>query len=107
MAIQWLSHQTGLAALAGCSGVLEEWIKETKEEGSRRQVKVGVRDVQGTGIRGATDKKRCGREKGKKRCGKSVGSKKHIWDLSATDFLFKQTLLKLQFSTSRYIHIYL
>lgn len=66
MAIQWLSHQTGLAALAGCSGVLEEWIKEAKEEGSRRQVKVGVRDVQGTGIRGATDEKRCGREKGKK-----------------------------------------
>lgn len=66
MAIQWLSHQTGLAALAGYSGVLEKWIKETKEKGSRRQVKVGLGDVQGTGIRGATDKKCCGREKGKR-----------------------------------------
>lgn len=40
MAVQWLSHQTGLEALAGCSGVLEterereRKIKDSTEEGN-------------------------------------------------------------------------
>lgn len=33
MAVQWLAHQTGPVALAGCSGGLEE------ERGSERQIK--------------------------------------------------------------------
>lgn len=58
MAVQWLSHRTGLAALFGCSGGLEKEkkkkrererrIKETTEEESRileKRVKVGMRKV--------------------------------------------------------------
>lgn len=48
-AIQWLSHQTGLGALAGCSGELEsEERKRKRETGQERKVfkrsrsKVGV-----------------------------------------------------------------
>lgn len=47
MAVQWLSHQTGVTALAGCSGGLEKErerrIKETKKEETEKQVKVGMR----------------------------------------------------------------
>lgn len=56
MAVQWLSHQTGLVALAGCSGGLE---KEGRRERlkSPKKKRVGLRICVGRKIRGATDKR--------------------------------------------------
>lgn len=54
MAVQWLSHQTGLAARAGCSGGLQKRIKETKEEEGgilEKWVQEGMRICAGRGIR--------------------------------------------------------